>query len=290
MANHTKPTQEELDEEIRKAQELIDQEDSEPDPEPEEDEEEVEEEELPNLDDDEDEEETPDEEEEDEEEEDETPDPKPEPKKDPDKKEEDVDYEQKFKESSREAQVIALSKKQLEEQIDEAQNMPEPTESELRAEFAEWESLSDFEKRMAKDNFHNKRINSKIREIRNQQKQAQAKITERETEIESFVIQPDISKRFPNLKGKEEDFKKFATKPTRLTLDLEDLVKLFLFDQPVKTVIKHKGKMFETGSGGANGKPKPSDGKLTPGQGEQLRKRDYKKYVEYLRAGKIRNE
>lgn len=191
----------------------------------------------------------------------------------------------KFSESSREAQIIAQNKKQLEEQIDEAQNMPEPTEEELKYEFPEWETLTDFEKRLAKDNLYQKRINERIKEIRNQQKEAEKRINERIVEVEEFLIDAEILKKFPDLEKKEEEFKKFATKSTRLTLDLEDLAKLFLFDMPQP--IRHKGAMFETGSGGPNERPQPKSDKISIDNARILMKTDYKKYKEYLKAGKI---
>jgi hypothetical protein len=191
----------------------------------------------------------------------------------------------KFSESSREAQIVSFSKKQLEEQIDEAQNMPEPTENELVAEFPDWDTYSELEKRLAKDNFHQRRINERVRDIRNQQKEAERRVNERVEEIREFMIDPKVLEKFPKLEGRQKEFEKFATKPTRLTLDLEDLAKLFLYELPEPD--KHHGKMFETGSGGPNDRPKPKSDKITIEQARQLMKSDYKKYVEYLKAGKI---
>jgi hypothetical protein len=191
----------------------------------------------------------------------------------------------KFSESSRESQVLLMGKKQLEDQIDEAQSMPEPTEEELTEEFPEWEALSDFEKRIAKDSFHNKRINDRIREIRNQQKEAEKKVNERIEEIDSFMAKPEVLEKFPQLQGKEEEFRRFSTKTTRLLVDLEDLTKLFLMEMPQPT--KNKGKMFETGSGGPNERPQPKSDKISIDEARRLMQTDYKKYKEYLLAGKI---
>jgi hypothetical protein len=48
--------------------------------------------------------------------------------------------------------------------------------------------------------------------------------------------------------------------------------------------------MMETGQGGPKEPPKPKDTRLSIEEGAELRKTDYKKYVEYLKAGKIKTE
>ena len=87
-------------------------------------------------------------------------------------------------------------------------------------------------------------------------------------------------------RGKQEEFKVFATKQTRLTLDLEDAAALFCTTLPEPE--KHKGQMFETGTGGATDKQKPKDDKISLEEARVLMSTDYKKYMEKLKAGKIK--
>ena len=204
-------------------------------------------------------------------------------------KDEKVDFEKRYKDSSREAHILAEGKKILEQEIDDAQSLPAPTEDDLRADLRkdgiEFEDLSDFEKKLAKDNLHQKNINNAIREIRNKAKADEERIDARSKEAETFSIHPDILKKFPKLEGRQEEFVAYASKPTRLVLDLEDLAKLFIVDLPEPK--KNKGKMFEPGNGGPSDKPKPKSYKISVEQSEILRNTDYKKYIEYLKQGRI---
>lgn len=258
--NHVKPTQEELDAQIRAAEEAV----SEPQPEPEEEviipEPEIE----PEI--------------ESEPEIEEAPIPEPEVKPEP-------DYKKKWIAEAKESQVIAFNKKEFETQIEEAQNMPEPTDDQVRAEFKDYDLLSEFEQQMAKEATHNRLIKRAIADISNKQKEATAKIGERIQEVEVFAIDPEILKKFPKLEGRQDEFKVFATKPTRLNLDLEDAAGLFSIALPEPT--KHKGQMFEQGTGGANDKLKTKEDKISLDEARILMNTDYKKYKELLLAGKI---
>lgn len=222
------------------------------------------------------------------------PEPTPEPEEEetpevePELKKEEPDYKTKFAESSREAQVIAHSKKEFETQIEEAQNLPEPTEDQVRVEFKDYDLLSEFEQQMAKEMTHRRLKERAIKDITSQQKVAEAKVEERAKEADTFSIDPDMLKKFPKLEGRQEEFKIFATKQTRLTLDLEDAAALFSTTLPEPT--KHKGQMFETGLGGDTGKQKPKDDKISLSEAAVLQKTDYKKWKEMLISGKISSE
>lgn len=201
-----------------------------------------------------------------------------------------VDFEKRYKDSSREAHILAEGKQKLEEEIDEAQNIPTPTEDELREDLKkdgiELDDLSAFEKKLAIESLHQKNINNKVKEIRNRTKADEERVEQRTNEVETFAIHPDTLKRFPKLEGKQDDFIAYATKPSRLVLDLEDLAKLFIIDLPEPK--KNKGKMFEIGTGGPNDKPKQRTGIITdPDIAETLRQNDFKKYTNLLKAGKI---
>ena len=94
----------------------------------------------------------------------------------------------------------------------------------------------------------------------------------------------------PGLEGSEEDFKIFAIKPTRRGVDFETLVSAFLFAKQKNAPPKKKGQMFETGSAGNREKPgKPKADTITTEESVQLRQNDYKKYLVYLREGRIKD-
>ena len=193
--------------------------------------------------------------------------------------------EEKFAASAREAQVLAQSKKQLEESIDKAYEMPEPTEAQLVAEYGDLSLLSEFERKLATQNLHNKLINEEVKRIRNDQRQSQEKKEARDKEVDAYSIHPDTLKQFPRLEGKQEEFRKFASKPTRLNLDLEDLTTIFLANLPPP--VKHKGAMMETGTGGPKDKIKPKSDKISIEESAILMKNNYPEYVRLLKANKI---
>jgi hypothetical protein len=217
-----------------------------------------------------------------------TPEIAPEPEVTPEEEEEDdrTVSIKRYADSTREAQVIAHSKKELEEEIDEAQNIPLPSIDELKAENPDWDLMSATEQKLATKLMHLEKKEAKVLEIRNKAKADEAKIVQRAKEIEAFTIDPTILKKFPKLEGKEEEFKLFATKQTRLSLDLEDAAGLFSIQLPEP--VKHKGQMFETGTGGASDKQKPKDDKISLEEAALLMKTDYNKYKEMLIAGKVK--
>ena len=67
-----------------------------------------------------------------------------------------IDYEKKFKESSQENQLLRDAQATREKTAQELTK--EPTESELKAAFPEWEQLTDFEKGLAKRTLASERL------------------------------------------------------------------------------------------------------------------------------------
>ena len=190
----------------------------------------------------------------------------------------------RYADSTREAQVIAFTKKEFENQIEEVSNLPVPTEQELKVEYPDWDLMSSTEQKLATKLMHSEKKEAKINEITNKQKESENKIVERALEADTFAVDPDILKKFPKIEGRQEEFKIFATKQTRLTLDLEDAAALFSTTLPEPT--KNKGQMFETGTGG-EGKDKPKSDKISLDEARLLMQTDYNKYKEMLLAGKI---
>ena len=257
-SSHKKPTQEELDAVIKEAEELKDTPVPTPEPEPEP-----------------------------------TPEPKPEPELEPEPeptpepvepspspsyKEGFKKTDKRYKESSREAQILHSKNKKLSQAIDESSQLPEPTEEELTKEFPDWEMMNDFERKMAKTALLNTRQLAIIHKTSREFKDIDAW----NEKVDKYLDDPKNLTDNPDLEGKEEEFRTFAIKPTRRGVDFGDLIAAFLYQR--KPTVS-KGKMFPDGSGGPASKPKPK--KMSIEAAIVLRKTDYKEYKRLLKAGKI---
>ena len=200
-----------------------------------------------------------------------------EPESDPDPESpKEPDYKKRFTDSAREARVLHSKNKKLTQSIEDADNL-EVTEKELRGEYADWESLSDFQQKIASETLLNKK---KFEMVRN----ATATFKDIDAwgaKVDEFVGDPRTLIKYSDLEGQEEEFKFFAIKKSRRGNDFEDLVSAFLYEnKPVKKT----GKMMESGSGGP--RKKPSD-KISIEESTKLRDSNYPEYVRLLRAGKI---
>ena len=186
--------------------------------------------------------------------------------------------------SAQEAQILHAKNKKINEALENALNAPDATEDELQKEYPDWDMMSDFEKKMAKDSMNNyKRLRS-LDEIVKENKDLESW----STKVDDFVKDPANLTNHPELDGKEDEFKLFATKPSRRNVDFEDIVPAFLYG--IKPQPKSKGQMFEVGSGGSNENLKPKGDKINLEEARNLRTTDYKKYAELLKSGKIEVE
>jgi hypothetical protein len=192
------------------------------------------------------------------------------------------DYKKKFVESTREAQVLHAKNKQLNEAIEEASMLPEPTEEELAKEYSEWELMTETEKRLAKESLISTRRFNIIHEESKKFKDIEAW----NEKVNTFADDPKTLADNPALEGRIEEFKLFASKPTRRGVDFSDLIPAFLYSESQKKPATKKKQMFEQGSGGTD-KPKPRGDKITAEEGRLLMQTDYSKFKELLRAGKI---
>lgn len=195
------------------------------------------------------------------------------------------DYKKKFSESSSEAQILFARNKAVNEAIIQAKNLPDPTEEELQAANPEWEVMSDFERKTAKANFINERrwkiVDESTKPFVDMEKWAE--------EVRTFVGTEANLKNNPGLAGKEDQFVEYATRVTKSGVPFEVLIPAFLHSEGLKKT-EHKGGMFPTGVGGPNDKIKPKSDKISVEQGRQLRQTDYNKWKEMLKAGKIESE
>jgi hypothetical protein len=197
---------------------------------------------------------------------------------------EQQDYKKKFVESTREAQVLHAKNKQLVDAIDEASLIDEPTEEELAKEYSDWDLMTDTEKRLAKDSL----VNSRRFKVIHQESKKFKDLEAWNEKVNTFADDPKTLTDNPELEGKLDEFKLFASKPTRRGVDFTDLIPAFLYNESqlkAKTPPK-KGQMFEQGTGG-NTKPKPKGDKISTEEGRLLMKTDYNKFKEMLKAGKI---
>lgn len=193
-------------------------------------------------------------------------------------------YKKKFAASSREAQKIGAKNRIINQAIIEADDIPEPTEEELVAKYGadKWDVMNDVERESAIESTWNQRWRAKIKEASNQA----VKIEQWNKSVEEFTDNPETLVANPELEGKVDDFKEFATRDENNSIPFNTLVGSFLYEQS-KNKISHKGQMFETGSGGPNDKPTPKSDKISLEEGRKLRETDYDKWKELNAAGKI---
>jgi len=196
------------------------------------------------------------------------------------KTEDSPNYKKKFVDSSRENQKIYAKNRKLNEAIDVAGDIKEPTDKEMKKEYGDWEDMSDFEKKMAKDSI----ISSRRFEMIEKASEEGKKIDKWNEKVDGFIEDPQTLIDTPELEGKQEEFKIFATEETNNSVSFKVLVSAFLHEQS-KSKVKNKGKMFPTGSGGPAKKSKPK--LLTVDQGRALMKSNYSEYKKKLLAGKI---
>ena len=194
--------------------------------------------------------------------------------------EEKTKLTKRYQDSSREAQVLYSKNKKMAEAIDKAGEV-QITEDDLKKEYQDWDMMTDFEKKIARESLSTKASLNAIKEATKEFKDMDAW----NKKTDDFMANPETLVKYPDLEGKEEEFKLFASKSTRMGVDFTDLVSAFLFTE-TKNKIKNKGSMMPTGTAGAE-KGKSSDGKLSVAESRSLRTVDYKKYLDYLKAGKI---
>jgi len=192
------------------------------------------------------------------------------------------DYKERYKESTREAQILHAKNKKLNESIEQAGDIPDPTEEELRNEFSEWDDMTETEKKLAKSAYVSIQRFAKLQEATKEFKD----IDVWSGKVDTFIADPKTLMQYPELEGKTEEFISFASKPTRRGLDFADLVAAFLYDA-TRRKISMKGKMFETGTGGPAGKPKPKSDKISLEEAAVIQKTDYNEYKRLLKARKI---
>lgn len=194
------------------------------------------------------------------------------------------DYKKKFGESTRQNQIVASQFNELKKILGDITKQEVPTDDEMARIVTDWEYLSDSEKnREKKFIVLERRQNHMLKTMHDI-----ASETENASKLDKFIAE------VPELKGKENEFYEFATKPKNKGATMEVLLKSFLYDiketkQP-ETPKPPTGEIppsleRSTPSGGEkppSGKKEYSDEEL-----QTLRTKDPKKYHELIRKGQI---
>lgn len=200
-------------------------------------------------------------------------------------KSQDEDTKKRYAESTKEAQKLASDNKIMADALSEANTITDATEDELKGEYPEWEDMSTTERKLAKEVLINKKRFNAINAAAEKRKSVE-KWNEK---VDEYIDKPETLVHNPLLEGKQEDFKLFAKSKDYRDQNMNLIVGAFL--HKVSTERKqHKGKMFETGASRSTDNPKPKDDRLTPEQAADLMHRDYAKYREMLKAGKIADQ
>lgn len=185
-----------------------------------------------------------------------------------------IDYKEKFKESQKEALIL---KKQIEKAEEEKNKKVEITDDYLKGIYLDWEDMTANEQlalRKAEE------LKQDVQELKNN---ANKFNNDREwnEKVDAYITEelPDV---FPKIVGREDEFKRFATRPTRKGLPMDDLAKIFLFENPT---IEPKRSLFH--APGSAGKP-PEDEGMSAEDVKTLRIQRPLEYMRLVREGKIK--
>jgi len=196
------------------------------------------------------------------------------------------DAKKKFSNSSREAQVLGFKDKEMAKAQEEADLLQDPTDDEMKEMYADWDDKDQLTRDLAKDRVLNRKKLALLKSARDKFKN----VSDWNKKVDTYIEDPTTLVTHPELEGKIDDFKLFASKETRQGVEFDDLVLAFSGEQAKAKPAPSKGQMFEPGSGGPAIAPQPKDSKLSLAEGDALRKSDYKAYLVQLKAGNIRQE
>jgi len=196
------------------------------------------------------------------------------------KKQVEDEKDKKLIASQQEALVLREQVQRLEA---EKNKVVEVTEEFMKEKYQDWDDMTSGEQRalteVEKVKQENAEIRAKSNEFNNDKAWGE--------KVAAFVEDPTFAESFAKIVGREEDFKRFAGKPTRKGLPLEDLAKIFLYENPT-TPVEHKRSLFNSPGGIGKGQP-PRKG-LTSDEIRILRINSPKKYNELVRQHKIKAE
>lgn len=189
----------------------------------------------------------------------------------------EVDYKNKFRASASENQIFREKIKELERKLGKMGKDEISVKKELEKLYPDWEEMSEFEKNLAERNLTIERRLQKVE----QGFGGIIEETEREKELDNFLEKAIILDKYPELEGKEKDFREFSKKPAYKDVSLDILASAFLFRKKEEMTTPKKSSVLERGSGG----PKeiaPRTKKISPEELKALRLSDYKKYKQII--------
>lgn len=193
------------------------------------------------------------------------------------------DYRKKFVESSREAQILHAKNKKYSDAVDAAAGLTDISDDEMRKEFPDWDDMTQTEQRLAKRTTLNERRFALISDARAEEKDVESW----NSKVDEFIENPETLVHNPKLEGKQEEFRLFAGKPTRRGVAFDVLVGAFLHELAESKPAPKTGKMFETGTGGPNDRPKPKSDKIPLAEAQVIMETDYPRYRQLLKDNKI---
>lgn len=132
--------------------------------------------------------------------------------------------ERKFAASTREAQMLGMRDRIYQENIQKAKDLPLPSDQDMRTEYGDdWDSLDPVNQKIARESLHAKQKLALIESTNDRLTNEQTQINK----VRSYTADPEVVKLFPVIEGNEDEFEKFALKPSRIGMDLEDVASLF---------------------------------------------------------------
>lgn len=183
-----------------------------------------------------------------------------------------VDWEAKAKASAQEA-LILTEKLRLQEE--EKNKKVEITEEFLKEKYPDWEDLTLGEQRAIKLAEEVKQENQEIKNNANKFNNDREWLEK----VEAYMSE-ELADLFPKIVGREEEFKRFATRPTRKGLPMDVIAQSFLYEFPGET---KKRSLFHAGGGEA---PQPKEGMSADDAAELMRTKPGE-YVRLIRAKKL---
>ena len=200
------------------------------------------------------------------------------------------DYKKKFSDSTRRNQIVESQFKELQKILGDITKQEVPTDEEMVKLIPDWDYLSDREKNSER----------KMVVIERRQNHILNTIGNIANETESVDKLSQLIDNEPRLKGKEDEFYEFATRPNNRGASMEVLVNAFLFEAtPITEDNPEEDKLtpddtqpsLERGTGGGNmlpQKPIKKDGEMSPEELKLLRTQNPRKYNEMIRKGLIK--
>jgi hypothetical protein len=101
-------------------------------------------------------------------------------------------------------------------------------EEEMSKEYGDnWEIMDDIQKKLAKDTVLSNKIFDIIKGVAEESKKTEEWLDK----AQKFSQDPVVVSKYPQLEGRETEFIQFCSLPTRVGVDMDDLVRAFSFDR-----------------------------------------------------------